>query len=166
MKIEVLFCGLNTKRTLGGVYSRIIRDCALLMGVPLKYIHVMLGVDTTDMGGHYYIYELTMGGIYSCRIEEHDELDTVDDVITLTLDSTNAEDLEVVQGILSRVQVAEMADLKGDWTDLLRIVLRKPTLNLTCVSFVRFALGWERDDSIVTADDLWRELNEYCGERD
>lgn len=167
MKIEVLFCGLNTKHTEGGFYSRIIYDMARLMGRPLTYVHVMLGIDTLDLPmGTYKIYELTMGGIYSCNIEEHDELDTIQDVISVELDKTLITDLNVVHGILDRIQAAELADLKGDWTDLLRIFLRKPLMNLTCVSFVRYALGFERDEDIVTADDLFEELIHEYGTTD
>lgn len=161
MTLSVMFCGVNNKRTVGGFYSRVVKTACALAGIPMQYTHVMLAVDT---GESINVYELTMGGIYSCRLVEHEEVDTIEEIIEIPLDKNELSDLQYMSEVLKRVEVAELADIKGDWVDLIRVLFRRPMLNHNCVSFVRFLIGCDRDEDINTPDQLFKELQEWTGQ--
>jgi hypothetical protein len=110
---------------------------------------------------------MTMGGIADCDAEDWTEWDTVAERLVLNYDKNNPEKVHYIGEVLDRIEHAQIADLKGDWTDLLRIFFHRPTMNLTCVGFVRYALGLGKDDDVVTVDDLYQniieeETNDQC----
>jgi hypothetical protein len=80
--------------------------------------------------------------------------------VNYELDGNDPASVRATQEVLTRIEAAVLADVKADWVDLLRAMFHRPMLNFNCVSFVRYALGYYRDDSIVTPDDLLTELIE------
>lgn len=154
-KLLVKFCGVDESCW----HSKLCNTLGNLCGLNMNGVtHVALGVDLTDIGGYNNTYDLVTEGVRTSDVITFD--DVVVEEFSLEYEPNDIEGIRYVREVVGRVTFVIDADLKLDVTDLLRVLLRRRVKNHTCVSLVRFLLGYERDDTIRTPLRLLKELKD------